>query len=67
MEDFGVEAAAEAGVDLERTILVSRPKDSWLEATAALVDGMGAEDIEAAQCVLSALRDKLEALAAGGD
>jgi DNA-binding MarR family transcriptional regulator len=34
---------------------------------AALVDGMGAEDIEAAQRVLSTLRDKLEALAAGDD
>lgn len=34
---------------------------------AALVDGMGAEDIEAAQRVLSTLRDKLEALAASDD
>ena len=34
---------------------------------AALVDGMGAEDIKAAQRVLSALRDKLEALAASDD
>ncbi|MGH3351864.1 MAG: hypothetical protein ACRDPS_14445 [Nocardioides sp.] len=38
VEDFGAEAAAETGVALERTILVPRPQDSWLEATAALVD-----------------------------
>ncbi|MET3961324.1 hypothetical protein ABIE44_001258 [Marmoricola sp. OAE513] len=36
--DFGVEAAAELGVDLTRTILVPDPGDQWLEATAALVD-----------------------------
>jgi hypothetical protein len=36
--DFGVEAAAEMGVDLTRTILVPDPGDQWLEATAALVD-----------------------------
>jgi hypothetical protein len=38
MPDFGVEAAAELGVVLERTILVPEAGDSWLEATAALVD-----------------------------
>lgn len=36
--DFGVEAAAEFGVDLSRTILVPDPGEHWLEATAALVD-----------------------------
>lgn len=36
--DFGVEAAAELGVDLTRTILVPDPGEHWLEATAALVD-----------------------------
>ncbi|MFL6159651.1 MAG: hypothetical protein ACJ72D_26495 [Marmoricola sp.] len=36
--DFGVEAAAEIGLDLTRTILVPDPGDQWLEATAALVD-----------------------------
>jgi hypothetical protein len=36
--DFGIEAAAEMGVDLTRTILVPDPGDQWLEATAALVD-----------------------------
>jgi len=38
MPDFGVEAAAELGVVLERTILVPEPGEAWLEATAALVD-----------------------------
>lgn len=36
--DFGALAAAEVGVDLERTVLVPEPGDHWLEATAALVD-----------------------------
>lgn len=36
--DFGIEAAAELGVDLTRTILVPDPGEQWLEATAALVD-----------------------------
>jgi hypothetical protein len=38
MPDFGAEAAAELGVVLARTILVPEPGESWLEATAALVD-----------------------------
>lgn len=36
--DFGAEAAAEAGVDLARTVLVPEPGEMWLEVTAALVD-----------------------------
>ena len=36
--DFGIEAAAELGLDLTRTILVPDPGDQWLEATSALVD-----------------------------
>ncbi|MBO9522863.1 MAG: hypothetical protein J7518_15120 [Nocardioidaceae bacterium] len=38
VRDFGVEAAAELGVDLSRTVLVPDPGEHWLEATAALVD-----------------------------
>jgi len=38
VDDFGVEAAAELGVDLSRTVLVPDPGEYWLEATAALVD-----------------------------
>ncbi len=36
--DFGIEAAAELGVDLARTVLVPDPGERWVEATAALVD-----------------------------
>jgi hypothetical protein len=36
--DFGVEAAAELGVDLARTVLVPDPGELWLEVTSALVD-----------------------------
>jgi hypothetical protein len=36
--DFGIEAAAELGVDLTRTVLVPDPGEQWLEATAALAD-----------------------------
>lgn len=36
--DFGVEAAAEVGIDLGRTVLVPEPGEQWLEVTAALVD-----------------------------
>jgi len=35
---FGVEAAAAAGVDLERLVLVPDPGDQWLTVTAALAD-----------------------------
>lgn len=36
--DVGIEAAADLGVDLTRTVLVPDPGDQWLEATAALAD-----------------------------
>src|SRR6187455_963660 len=36
--DFGAEAAAALGVDLDRTVLVPDPGEQWLEVTAALVD-----------------------------
>ncbi len=36
--DFGAEAAAALGVDLERTVLVPEPGEHWREVTAALVD-----------------------------
>lgn len=38
---FGPEAAAAAGVDLRRTILVPDPGEAWLEVTAALIDVLG--------------------------
>ena len=38
VDDLGVEAAEEAGLDLGRTVLVPAPGPDWLEVTAALVD-----------------------------
>lgn len=35
---FGIEAAAAAGIELSRTILVPDPGDQWLEVTSALID-----------------------------
>ena len=36
--DMGVLAAAEHDLNLDRTILVPRPGDAWLEAMSALID-----------------------------
>ncbi|WP_246077998.1 hypothetical protein [Rhodoglobus vestalii] len=36
--EFGIEAAARFGVDLERLVLVPRPGDQWLAVTAAIAD-----------------------------
>ena len=38
VSDFGLEAAAGFGVDLDRTVLVPAPGDAWLEVAAALID-----------------------------
>lgn len=38
VDDLGIEAALESGLDLDRTVLVPNPGEDWLEATAALVD-----------------------------
>lgn len=40
VDDLGVEAAAAAGVELDRTVVVPDPGEHWLEATAALVDAL---------------------------
>ena len=40
MPEFGVEAAAGYGVDLERLVLVPHPGDQWLQVTAAIADVM---------------------------
>lgn len=36
--DFGIEAAARFGIDLDRLVLVPRPGRHWLEVVAALAD-----------------------------
>lgn len=38
VDDLGLEAAAEAGLDLDRAVMVPDPGASWLEAVTALVD-----------------------------
>ena len=40
MPEFGVEAAAGYGIDLERLVLVPHPGDQWLQVTAAIADVM---------------------------
>ena len=39
--ELGLEAAAAAGVELRRTILVPDPGEAWLEVVAALIDVLG--------------------------
>ncbi len=41
VDDLGVEAAAELGIELSRTVLVPDPGEHWLEAVAALIDTVG--------------------------
>lgn len=38
--EFGAEAAAGFGIDLERLVLVPHPGDQWLTATAAVADAL---------------------------
>jgi hypothetical protein len=38
--EFGVEAAASFGIDLDRLVLVPKPGDQWLAVTAAIADVM---------------------------
>lgn len=42
VDDLGFEAAAELGLDLDRTLLVPDPGEHWAEVTAALLDVTGA-------------------------
>lgn len=39
--EFGVEAAAGFGIDLQRLVLIPEPGDQWLTTTAALADALG--------------------------
>lgn len=41
VDDLGLEAAAELGLDLARTLLVPDPGEHWAEVTAALLDVTG--------------------------
>ncbi|WP_148616496.1 hypothetical protein [Nocardioides rubriscoriae] len=73
--DFGVEAAAELGVELSRTVLVPDPGEHWLEVTAALVDVLrvvvlrppATVDARAAGVLDSRLRTRSAVLVVWGD
>jgi len=73
-DDFGVEAAAEMGVDLTRTVLVPDPGELWLEVTSALVDVVtlvvlrppGAVSARSASRVAARLRKRAAALVSWG-
>jgi hypothetical protein len=75
VDDFGAEAAASLGVDLDRTVLVPDPGDQWLEVTAALVDGgtvvlvrpRGRVPEHVAEKLGARLRKRSAALVAHGD
>lgn len=41
MPEFGIEAAAQLGIGLERLVLVPEPAEQWLNVAAALVDVVG--------------------------
>jgi len=41
LPDFGAEAAARFGIDLDRLVLVPTPGERWLTVSAALVDVLG--------------------------
>ncbi|HEX2895915.1 MAG TPA: hypothetical protein VHO29_18065 [Marmoricola sp.] len=72
--DVGVEAAAEMGVDLARTVLVPDPGELWLEVTSALVDVVtmvvlrppAAVSARAASRVAARLRKRSAALVSWG-
>lgn len=57
--DLGIQAAAEAGLDLDRTIVVPDPGDLWLEAVAALIDVTPAIWLRPTSVVRPALAAKL--------
>jgi hypothetical protein len=73
--DFGLEAAAAYGLDLDRTVVVPRPGEHWLSVTAGLVEAVSAvlvspyAAVSAAQAerLRSRLRQKDAALICLGD
>ena len=41
MPDLGLEAARDAGIDLDRLVLIPRPAEHWMTVVASLADIMG--------------------------
>ena len=73
--DFGLEAAAAYGLDLDRTVVVPRPGEHWLSVTAGLLEVVGvvvvspyaAVSDHQAERLRSRLRQKDAALICLGD
>jgi hypothetical protein len=59
----GVRAAAEAGLDLDRVLLVSEPGPSWPQVVASLLDGFDIVLLRPPDQPSAHLRRKLEAVA----
>jgi hypothetical protein len=60
---MGVRAAAEAGLDLDRVLLVSEPGPSWPQVVASLLDGFDIVLLRPPDQPSAQLRRKLEAVA----
>ncbi len=75
VDDLGLEAAAELGLDLSRTLLVPDPGSHWAEVTAALLDVTGVlllrpparVDAHTASRIAARLRKRSAALVVQGD
>jgi hypothetical protein len=61
MPDFGAEAAARFGIDLDRLVLVPHPGDHWLTVTAAVADVVTVVVVRAAGRVSPGVLSRLEA------
>jgi hypothetical protein len=60
---IGARAAAEAGLDLDRVLLVSEPGPSWAQVVASLLDGFDVVLLRPPDQPSAQLRRKLEAVA----
>lgn len=61
VDDLGAEAADESGLHLDRTVVVPRPGDAWLEVVAALVDVLPVVLLRAPARVSAATASRLSA------
>jgi hypothetical protein len=61
LPEFGLEAAAGFGIDLERLVLVPHPGDQWLTAAAALADALSVVVVRPPRQASEASRARLSA------
>jgi hypothetical protein len=59
LPDFGLEAAAAYGLDLDRTVVVPRPGEHWLSVTAGLLDVAGVVLVRPAAAVTEHQAERL--------